>query len=76
LVACLQLFPDSAGKFGIDQLNQATSEEKRRVKQAEQAKAFPGQYDVCRENQQVCLYYTQKLVMQHELVPLSSCLVV
>ncbi len=67
---------DSAGKFGIDQLNQATSEGKRHVKQAEQAKAFPGQYVACRETQQVCLYYTQKLVMQHELMSLSSCLVV
>jgi len=46
------------------------------VKQAEQAKAFPGQYVACRETQQVCLYYTQKLVMQHELMSVSSCLVV
>ena len=32
---------DSSGKFGIDQLNQATDDEKRHMKQAEQAKAFP-----------------------------------
>jgi hypothetical protein len=32
---------DSAGKFGIDQLDQAADDEKRRMKQAEQAKAFP-----------------------------------
>lgn len=67
---------DSAGKFGIDQLDQATDDEKERMKQAEQAKAFPGQHIAYRENQQVCLYYTQKLVMQHELMPLSPYLVV
>ena len=32
---------DSAGKFGVNQLNQATDDEKRCMKQAEQAKAFP-----------------------------------
>jgi hypothetical protein len=32
---------DAVGKFGIDQLDQATDDEKRRLKQAEQAKAFP-----------------------------------
>ncbi len=32
---------DSAGKFGRDQLGQAADDEKRRMKQAEQAKAFP-----------------------------------
>jgi hypothetical protein len=32
---------DSAGKFGRDQLDQAADDEKRRMKQAEQAKAFP-----------------------------------
>ncbi len=37
----LQLFHDPVGKFGIDQLDQATDDEKRRMKQAEQAKAFP-----------------------------------
>ncbi len=55
---CLQLFHDSVGKIGIDQLYQATSKGKRRVKQAEQAKAFPGQHNACRETQQVRLYYT------------------
>jgi len=38
---------DSVGKIGIDQLDQATSKGKRRVKQAEQAKAFPGQQNAC-----------------------------
>jgi hypothetical protein len=64
---------DSAGKIGIDRLNQATSDGKRRVKQAKQAKAFPGQHDACRKIQQVRLYYTQKFVMQHELLSLSPC---
>ena len=58
LLVCLQLTHDSVGKIGIDQLDQASSNEKRRVKQAEQAKAFPGQRDACRETQQACLYYT------------------
>ena len=49
---------DSVGKIGIDQLDQATSKEKRCAKQAEQAKALTGQHDVCRETHQVCLYYT------------------
>jgi len=49
---------DSVGKIGIDQLDQAIGQEKRRVKQAEQAKAFPGQRNACRETQPVCLYYT------------------
>ncbi len=49
---------DSVGKIGIDQLDQASSNGKRRVKQAEQAKAFPGQHDACRETQQACPYYT------------------
>src|SRR5260370_42584625 len=49
---------DSAGKIGIDQLDQATSKGKRCAKQAEQAKALTGQHDVCRETHQVCLYYT------------------
>jgi hypothetical protein len=67
---------DSVGKIGIDQFDQATSDRKRRMKRAERAKAFPGQHDACRETQQVCLYCTQKLVMQHELLSLSPCLVV
>ena len=46
------------------------------MKQAEQAKASPGQRDACRETQQVCLYYTKKLVMQHELMSFSLYLVV
>jgi hypothetical protein len=49
---------DSVGKIGIDQLDQATSKRKRRVKQAEQAKAFPGQEHLCRAIQPMCLYYT------------------
>ena len=67
---------DSVGKIGIDQLDQATSDGKRRMKQVEQAKAFPGQHDVCRKTRQVCLYDTQKLVLQHKLMSLSPYLVV
>jgi hypothetical protein len=67
---------DSVGKIGIDQLDQATSKSKRCVKRAEQAKAFPRQAVAWRETQQVCPYYTEKLVMQHVLMSLSPCLVV
>ena len=76
LLVCLQLFHDSVGKFGIDQVDQATDDEKRRMRQAEQAKAFPENMIPVEKPQQVCLYYTQKLVMQHELLSPSFCLVV
>ena len=49
---------DSVGKIGIDQLDQATSKGKRRVKQAEQAKVSPRQRNTCRETQPVCLHCT------------------
>ena len=62
MFACRQRFHDSAGKFGVGQLGQATGGGKRCVKRAEQAKAFSGQFDACRETRPVCLYYTKSLL--------------
>jgi len=39
---------------------------KKDVETAEQAKNVSRKLATCRETQQVCLYYTQKLIMHHE----------